>query len=212
MSLLEQHFDVAFAAPDGIKKLRELILTLAMQGKLVPQDPNDEPASELLRSIEVEKKSLVKEGKIKQPKPLLEIEPEEVPYDLPDRWEWVRIRNICHDWGQKTPDQLFTYIDVGSINNTIGIICDDVQLLESYDAPSRARKIVRQGTVIYSTVRPYLLNIAIVEQEYIHEPIASTAFAIAILNQLLELALYWTRLSGSPSKANHLGLLYRSSI
>jgi type I restriction enzyme, S subunit len=178
MGLLEQHFDVAFAAPDGIKKLRELILTLAMQGKLVPQDPNDEPASELLRSIDLEKKRLVKEGKIKQPKPLPEVEPEEVPYDLPDRWEWVRIRNICHDWGQKTPDQLFTYIDVGSINNTIGIICDDVQLLESSDAPSRARKIVRQGTVIYSTVRPYLLNIAIVEQEYIHEPIASTAFAI----------------------------------
>jgi type I restriction enzyme, S subunit len=178
MSLLEQHFNVAFAAPDGIKKLRELILTLAMQGKLVPQDPNDEAAIELLRSINLEKKRLVKEGKIKQPKPFPEVEPEEVPYDLPDRWEWVRIRNIGHDWGQKTPDQLFTYIDVGSINNTIGIICDDVQLLESSDAPSRARKIVRQGTVIYSTVRPYLLNIAIVEQEYIHEPIASTAFAI----------------------------------
>ncbi len=178
MSLLEQHFDVAFAAPDGIKKLRELILTLAMQGKLVPQDPNDEPASELLRSIKLEKQRLVKEGKIKQPKPLPEIESEEIRYDLPDRWEWVRIRNICHDWGQKTPDQLFTYIDVGSINNTKGIIREDVQLLESSDAPSRARKIVRQGTVIYSTVRPYLLNIAIVEQEYIHEPIASTAFAI----------------------------------
>ena len=54
MSLLEQHFEVAFAASDGIKKLRELILTLAMQGKLVPQDPNDEPASELLRSIELD--------------------------------------------------------------------------------------------------------------------------------------------------------------
>ena len=77
MSLLEQHFDVAFAAPDGIKKLRELILTLAMQGKLVPQDPNDEPASELLRSIEAEKQCLVKQGKIKQSKPLPEIKPEE---------------------------------------------------------------------------------------------------------------------------------------
>lgn len=48
MELLEQHFDAAFAAPDGIKKLRELILTLAMQGKLAPQDPNDPPASQLL--------------------------------------------------------------------------------------------------------------------------------------------------------------------
>jgi type I restriction enzyme, S subunit len=105
MSLLEQHFDVAFAAPDGIKKLRELILTLAMQGKLVPQDPNDEPASELLRSIEIEKNRLVKEGKIKRLKPLPEINLEELPYDLPKSWEWVRLgkigelnpRNICDD-------------------------------------------------------------------------------------------------------------------
>lgn len=55
--LLEQHFDTAFAAPDGIAKLRELILTLAMQGKLVAQDPNDPPASELLKEIEKEKVS-----------------------------------------------------------------------------------------------------------------------------------------------------------
>jgi type I restriction enzyme, S subunit len=91
MSLLEQHFDVAFAAPDGIKKLRELILTLAMQGKLVPQDPNDEPASELLRSIELEKQRLVKEGKIRQPKPLPEINLDEVPYEVPEGWKWVRL-------------------------------------------------------------------------------------------------------------------------
>jgi restriction endonuclease S subunit len=71
MSLLEQHFDVAFAAPDGIKKLRELILTLAMQGKLVSQDPNDEPASELLKLIELEKQRLVKEGKMIIPLPPL---------------------------------------------------------------------------------------------------------------------------------------------
>jgi type I restriction enzyme S subunit len=51
MRLLEQQFDTAFVAPDGIQKLRELILTLAMQGKLVPQDPNDQPASELLDEL-----------------------------------------------------------------------------------------------------------------------------------------------------------------
>jgi hypothetical protein len=68
--LLEQHFDTAFAAPGGVAKLRELILTLAMQGKLVEQDPNDPPASELLKEIEVEKQRLVKAGKIKKPKPL----------------------------------------------------------------------------------------------------------------------------------------------
>ena len=79
MELLERHFDTAFDAPDGIKKLRELILTLAMQGKLVPQDPNDQPASELLKEIEAEKKRLVKQGKIKEPKPLPPVSAEEIP-------------------------------------------------------------------------------------------------------------------------------------
>jgi type I restriction enzyme S subunit len=91
--LLEKYFDVAFAAPDGVKKLRELILSLAMQGKLVPQDPSDQPARELLKEIEAEKSRLVKDGKIKASKPLPEIKPDEVPYDLPKSWEWVRLGN-----------------------------------------------------------------------------------------------------------------------
>jgi len=134
--LLEAHFDTAFSAPNGIQKLRELILTLAMQGKLVPQDPNDPSASELLKEIEAEKKQLAKEGKIKTPKPLPLVTEEEIPYALPAGWEWVRIRNICHDWGQKTPDSRFTYIDVGSIDNKAGLIGKDVQVLEACDAPS----------------------------------------------------------------------------
>lgn len=92
--LLEQHFDIAFAAPDGIKKLRELILTLAMQGKLVPQDPSDQPASELLKEIDVEKQRLVQEGKIKKPKPLSPVGEEEKPYALPQGWVWVRLGEI----------------------------------------------------------------------------------------------------------------------
>lgn len=92
--LLEKHFDTAFAAPNGIKKLRELILALAMQGKLVPQDPNDQPASELLQEIEAEKQRLVKEGQIKKPKPLLPVTEEEKPYSLPPGWRWVRLGNI----------------------------------------------------------------------------------------------------------------------
>jgi len=94
MQLLGKHFDTAFAAPDGIKKLRELILTLAMQGKLVPQNANDQPASELLKEIEAEKKRLVKEGKFKAQNPLPEIKPEEVPYELPMGWEWVRLGGV----------------------------------------------------------------------------------------------------------------------
>ncbi|AKQ37073.1 restriction endonuclease subunit S [Salmonella enterica] len=161
----------------GIKKLRELILELAVRGKLVPQDPNDEPASELLKHIAAEKAELVKQGKIKKPKPLPEISEEEKPFELPAGWEWIKISEIGHDWGQKTPDEDFTYIDVGSINKEYGII-EEPSILSAKDAPSRARKIVQKGTVIYSTVRPYLLNIAIIESAFSPEPIASTAFAI----------------------------------
>lgn len=79
----------------GIKKLRELILELAVRGKLVPQDPNDEPASVLLERIAAEKAELVKQGKIKKPKPLPEISEEEKPFELPDGWEWVALQEIC---------------------------------------------------------------------------------------------------------------------
>ncbi len=75
----------------GIKKLRELILELAVRGKLLPQDPNDEPASELLKRIAVEKAELVKQGKIKKQKPLPEISEDEKPFELPEGWEWQRL-------------------------------------------------------------------------------------------------------------------------
>jgi type I restriction enzyme S subunit len=102
-TLLEQHFETAFAAPEGIKKLRELILTLAMQGKLVPQYLSDPPASELLKDIEAEKKRLVKEGKIKMLKPLLPVTEEEKPYALPKGWEWVRLGEIGQTQTGTTP-------------------------------------------------------------------------------------------------------------
>jgi type I restriction enzyme S subunit len=93
-NLLEQHFDTAFAAPDGVAKLRELILTLAMQGKLVAQDPNDSPASELLKEIEVDKKRQVKAGKIKKPKSLPAIDQSDAAYVLPQSWAWTHLGTI----------------------------------------------------------------------------------------------------------------------
>lgn len=93
-NLLEQHFDTAFAAPDGVAKLRELILTLAMQGKLVAQDPNDPPSSELLKEIEVDKKRQVKASKIKKPKSLPAIDQSDAAYVLPQSWTWTRLGTI----------------------------------------------------------------------------------------------------------------------
>ncbi|HDX8910899.1 TPA: restriction endonuclease subunit S [Klebsiella michiganensis] len=87
----------------GIKKLRELILELAVRGKLVPQDPNDEPASELLKRIAAEKAELVKQGKIKKQKPLPEISEEEKPFELPMGWEWVTLATVGEIVGGGTP-------------------------------------------------------------------------------------------------------------
>ncbi|MGP8845645.1 restriction endonuclease subunit S [Enterobacter hormaechei] len=80
----------------GIKKLRELILELAVRGKLVPQDPNDEPASELLKRIAAEKAELVKQGKIKKQKPLPEISEDEKPFELPEGWELNRLGDLIN--------------------------------------------------------------------------------------------------------------------
>ncbi|MCG5515667.1 MULTISPECIES: restriction endonuclease subunit S [unclassified Ectothiorhodospira] len=78
----------------GIKKLRELVLELAVRGKLVDQDPSEEPASVLLERIAEERARLVKEGKIKKPKKLPEIAEEDKPFELPDGWEWARMEAI----------------------------------------------------------------------------------------------------------------------
>lgn len=161
----------------GLKKLRELILELAVRGKLVPQDQSDEPARVLLQRIADENKQLAKEKKIRRSISVRKISDDEKPFTAPLGWEWCRLGNVGHDWGQKTPDSDFTYIDVGAINNELGLIHEPVTVAAD-DAPSRARKLVKPGTVIYSTVRPYLLNIAVIEEEISPEPIASTAFAV----------------------------------
>lgn len=95
-ALLTDNLPLLAGAPNGIQKLRELILELAVRGKLVPQDPSDEPASELLKRIAEEKARLVAEGKIKKQKPLAGISDEEKPYDIPGNWEWVRLPEIYY--------------------------------------------------------------------------------------------------------------------
>ncbi|RRW30019.1 restriction endonuclease subunit S [Stutzerimonas stutzeri] len=95
-ALLTDNLPLLAGAPNGIKKLRELILELAVRGKLVPQDPSDEPASELLRRIAEEKARLVAEGKIKKQKPLTERDDEAPEIELPAGWAWARLSNVVN--------------------------------------------------------------------------------------------------------------------
>mgnify|MGYP006328805927 CR=1 FL=1 len=96
--MLLSNLDILATAPGGVARLRELILTLAVQGKLVPQDPADEPASVLLQKIRAEKDRLLAEGKSKRDKPLAEIAEEEKPFALPEGWEWVRLFELLPDF------------------------------------------------------------------------------------------------------------------
>ena len=163
--------------PEHIHQLRQTILNLAIRGKLVPQDPNDEPASELLKRIEAEKARLLKLGEIRKAKQFPLIDNKSAHFNLSPSWEWVPIRKIAADRGQKVPDKDFSYIDVSAIDKERGRIAEP-QVLTPDEAPSRARKIVQKGDVIYSCVRPYLLNIAVVDKDFRPEPIVSTAFAV----------------------------------
>ena len=178
------------------QQLKNSILQMAVQGKLVPQDPNDEPASVLLERIRAEKEQLIKEGKIKKEKnpsiifrgadnlPYEKVgknEPvciaDEVPFEIPESWEWVRLGKIVYNRGQMKPIDDFCYIDIGSIDNKNQKLNDEEFIITADKAPSRARKIVAIGDILYSTVRPYLHNMCIVNRSFSHQPIASTGFA-----------------------------------
>lgn len=88
---MSEHFDTLITTDYAVEQLKQTILQLAVMGKLVPQDPNDEPASELLKRIAAEKEQLIKEKKIKKQKPLPEITAEEKPFELPEGWDWCRL-------------------------------------------------------------------------------------------------------------------------
>ena len=76
--------------------LKNSILQQAIQGKLFPQNPDDEPASELLKKISAQRQKLIDEGKIKNPPQLPPISDDEKPFDIPDSWQWVRLGEICN--------------------------------------------------------------------------------------------------------------------
>lgn len=110
-------------------KLKKSILQEAVQGKLVPQNENDEPASILLERIKQEKERLIKEGKIKKEKPLPPITDDEKPFDIPDTWEWVRLGTILTkltDGTHSTPKYAESGVPFLSVKDmSSGFLCFD---------------------------------------------------------------------------------------
>ena len=164
--MLLSNMELIATAPGGVAKLRELILTLAVQGKLVPQDPADEPASVLLQKIRAEKDRLIAEGKIKRDKPLAEIAEEEKPFELPAGWEWVRLGDITN-YGTTTkverlqPDTWV--LDMEDIEKSSGRL---LQRLRFAQRPALSDKnCFLAGDVLYGKLRPYLNKVLVADED-----------------------------------------------
>ena len=89
------NFNLLYSKPENVAKLRQAILQLAVQGKLVPQDPKEDPASVLFEKIYTERKRLIKEKKIKRDNALEPITVNEIPFELPKGWEWKKLGELC---------------------------------------------------------------------------------------------------------------------
>ena len=142
-----------------IKQAKSKILDLAIHGKLVPQDPYDEPAIELLKRIN----------------------PNFTPCDnghsekLPQNWCWTKGKFIFSPMKSVRPTgEMFQYIDIDSIDNTRQVV-KEIKVIKTSNAPSRASRYTQEGDVIFSMVRPYLRNIAKIS---INDCIASTGFYV----------------------------------
>ena len=173
------------------QQLKNSILLMAVQGKLVPQDPNDEPASVLLERIHAEKERLIKEKKIKREKnpsvifkgadntPYEKIGDEvrsladEVPFDIPDSWEWVRLGNISSYAETKQK------VNATSADPSIwGLDLEDIEkggrLLEYKTVGERKavgdKTVFTKGDILYSKLRPYLLKILVAPDDGICTP------------------------------------------
>ncbi|MBL4239216.1 restriction endonuclease subunit S [Vibrio fluvialis] len=113
---ISEHFDTLFTTEESIDQLKQTILQLAVMGKLVPQDPSDEPAAELLKRIAEEKAQLVKEKKIKKQKALPPISEDEKPFELPSGWEWCRFGSLFKSFSNGLYKPAKFYTDAGVIS------------------------------------------------------------------------------------------------
>ena len=148
--------------------MRKAILQHAIQGRLVPQDPTDEPASVLLDKIRKEKAKLIKAGKIKKEKPLPEIPEEEIPFDIPENWTWVRLGDACN-YGQcinAEPSDIpagYWVLDLEDIEKDTGRV---LQKKKKEEVKAQSTKhLFKKGDVLYSKLRPYLNKVVLADSD-----------------------------------------------
>lgn len=147
---------------ESVEKLRQAILQLAVQGKLASQDPNDEPASELLKRIKAEEEKLITEGKIKKQKTLPPITENEIPYDLSQGWEWVRFTDVAYIASNLVNP--FDHLDMPHIapnnieKNTGKLLYHNTVREDDVRSPNH---FFISGQILYSKIRPNLSKVII---------------------------------------------------
>jgi type I restriction enzyme S subunit len=172
------HYKPVADAPDAIARLRRFVLDLAVRGKLVPQNPNDEPASELLKRIEAEKARLVKAGQIMKPVAVEPITYAEAPFALPPTWAWVRVGEIFdYDAGTKrNPQELIQdrwLLELEDIEKDTSIVLERLHVSDRDSQSTKSEFEV--GDILYGKLRPYLNKVVVAD-----EPGYSTTEIVAI--------------------------------
>lgn len=191
---------------DGFNdKMKQSILQYAMEGKLVKQNSNDEPASELLKEIKDEKKQLVKEKKIKRSKSLPRISEDEKLFDIPENWEWVRLKDITNFGnfnsvaGQDIQEGSWVLNMEDIIKNGGGFNKFTIKKLN--DDFKSNKYIVEVGDVLYGKLRPYLRKIEIAPKNGFT---TTEMFPIKVINQNLISPYYLRYVMLSPYFANRI--------
>ena len=156
------------------QELKSSILQLAVQGRLVEQRPEEGTAEELYRQIQEEKQRLIKEGKIKKEKPLPEITEDEVPFDIPESWKWVRLGNIS-TYSQKKEKIVASDItkdmwllDLEDIEKETGRIIQKSTIVNRKVNGDKVR--FNKGQILYSKLRPYLKKVLVAPENGISTP------------------------------------------
>ena len=153
------------------KKIRQKILDLAIHGKLVPQDPNDEPASVLLERIRAEKEQLIKEGKIKKSRKTSSSSDtphyEQVPFEIPNSWAWTTLGEISN-YGDSNNVSVTDIADDEWILELEDLEKDTASIIQILSKKERSIKGVRhkfnKGDVLYSKLRTYLNKVLVAPQ------------------------------------------------
>ena len=182
-------------------KLRKSILQQAVQGKLTERDPADEPASELLKRINSEKEALIKAGKIKKEKPLPSFSNDEMPFDIPETWEWVQLGMVVSIRGGKrmpkgreliTSPTEHIYVRVTDMQNGT-ILADDLHYVPNDVYPKIKDYIIKKDDVYLVIVGSTIGKTGLVPNMF--DGMNLTENAVRLIPILIEKKYLFTMLS-----------------